>query len=66
MTHHRAQPEADIQRGGVGADHAKRTRQIYHLRLQSTGGDDIRHLRAILKILLRCYRLRCISIAEET
>jgi hypothetical protein len=38
---------------------------IYVLKLQSTGGDDIRGLRWILKILLRRYGFKCIEVREE-
>ena len=39
---------------------------IYVIRLRSTrSGDDIRHLRAILKVLLRRYSLRCLSIEPK-
>jgi hypothetical protein len=39
--------------------------KIYVLRLRSTGGDDIRSLRAALKILGRRYGLRCLRIDTE-
>jgi hypothetical protein len=38
---------------------------VYVLRLQSPRGDDIRRLRLLLKLLLRRYELRCLSIEEE-
>jgi hypothetical protein len=40
--------------------------RVYLLRLRSLhGGDDIGRLRAILKILLRHYGMRCLSVEEE-
>jgi hypothetical protein len=40
---------------------------IYTIKLRgrSSGPDDIRSLRAILKTLLRRHRLRCVSVSEE-
>jgi len=44
----------------------KRTRgPVFVVRLQGGSRDDVHALRAILKALLRRYRLRCIGIAEE-
>jgi hypothetical protein len=40
-------------------------RSIYVLRLRGKGCDDIRELRRTLKILLRRFGLRCLSITEE-
>jgi len=54
------QPLAPAQRRGN-----KTFRRIYQLRLQSPGADaDIRHLRELLKILLRTYGWRCLRIEE--
>jgi hypothetical protein len=40
--------------------------QIYLLRLRSLrGGEDVGRLRAILKVLLRGYGLKCLSIELE-
>ena len=39
---------------------------IYVLRLRSVCGDDIHGLRAILKVLLRRFGWRCISVERET
>jgi hypothetical protein len=36
----------------------------YLLQLQSQGDDDLHRLRALLKVLLRQYGLRCVSIEE--
>jgi hypothetical protein len=45
---------------------AERT-TIYILRLRTTRGDDgIRGLRALLKVALRRFGLRAISVTEET
>jgi hypothetical protein len=40
---------------------------IFVIRLRARAGDDdaIRELRAILKILLRRHRLKCIDVREE-
>jgi hypothetical protein len=38
---------------------------VYVLRLCSPRGDDIRRLRLLLKLLLRRYQLRCLSVEEE-
>jgi hypothetical protein len=40
---------------------------IYRLRLRldDSNRDDIRHLKQLLKILLRKYHFRCIEIEEE-
>jgi len=35
------------------------------LRLQSPRGDDIRRIRLLLKLLLRSYELRCLSVEVE-
>ena len=41
-------------------------RTVYLLRLQSQrGGNDVGRLRAVLKILLRSYGMRCLSIEPE-
>jgi hypothetical protein len=40
-------------------------RPVYLLRLVSPRGDDIRRLRWLLKVLLRRYGLRCISVSIE-
>jgi len=43
--------------------------KIYRLRLRAIDpdhdDDDIRHLRAVLKILLRRFRFRCIELKRE-
>jgi hypothetical protein len=39
-------------------------RTVYLLRLQSPHGDDIHRLRLLLKLLLRRYQLRCISVEQ--
>jgi len=43
--------------------------KIYRLRLRAIDpdhdDDDIRHLRAVLKILLRRFRFRCIELERE-
>jgi hypothetical protein len=36
---------------------------IFVLRLRSLRGDEIRHLRALLKVLLRRHGWRCVSIS---
>jgi hypothetical protein len=41
---------------------------IYRLRLRSISSDrnaDIRHLKALLKVLLRRYHFRAVEVAEE-
>ena len=38
---------------------------VYVLRLRSPRGDDIRRLRLLLKLLLRSYGLRCLSVEQE-
>jgi len=38
---------------------------VYVLRLQSPRGDDIRRIRLLLKLLLRSYELRCLSVEVE-
>jgi hypothetical protein len=38
---------------------------VYVLRLQSPRGDDIRRLRLLLKLLVRRYELRRLSLEEE-
>ena len=38
---------------------------IFVLRLRSLRGDDIRRLRALLKVLLRQHGWRCISVEQE-
>jgi hypothetical protein len=38
---------------------------VYVLRLQSPRGDDVRRLRLLLKLLVRRYELRCLSVEEE-
>jgi hypothetical protein len=38
---------------------------VFLLRLRSPRGDDIRRLRLLLKLLLRRYELRCLSVKEE-
>jgi hypothetical protein len=38
---------------------------VYVLRLESPRGDDIRRLRLLLKLLLRRYELRCLSVEQE-
>jgi hypothetical protein len=38
---------------------------VYVLRLSSPHGDDVRRLRLLLKLLLRRYQLRCLSVEEE-
>jgi hypothetical protein len=52
-----------------GDQHSSRQQQvarpIYLLRLQSIRGDDIRHLRWLLKEMLRRHQLKCISIEVE-
>jgi hypothetical protein len=40
-------------------------RPVYRLRLTSMRGDDIRHLRILLKTLLRRYGWKCVSVEEE-
>ena len=42
----------------------RRDSRVYLLRLQS-GADDTRRLRALLKVLLRRFGMRCLSITEE-
>jgi hypothetical protein len=48
---------------------ARPPEKIYRLRLRAIDtdhdGDDIRHLRAVLKILLRRFRFRCIELERE-
>ena len=47
-------------------DSHKSRRPIYVLHLQPAQGDDgIRMLRAALKVLMRRFRLRCISVEEQ-
>jgi hypothetical protein len=38
---------------------------IFVLRLRSLRGDDVRRLRALLKVLLRRYGWRCVSLEQE-
>jgi hypothetical protein len=38
---------------------------VYVLRLESPRGEDIRRLRLLLKLLLRRYELRCLSVEQE-
>jgi hypothetical protein len=38
---------------------------VFVIRLRGNGDDDVRKLRWILKILLRRYGLRCLSITQE-
>jgi hypothetical protein len=42
-------------------------KRIYRLRLQAMDSDDndIRHLRALLKVLLRRYHFRVVEIEQE-
>jgi hypothetical protein len=40
-------------------------RPVYRLRIMSIRGDEIRHLRALLKVLLRQHGWRCISVEQE-
>jgi hypothetical protein len=44
---------------------ARQAPSVYVLRLVSPRGDDIRRLRLLLKLLLRRYQLRCLSVIEE-
>jgi len=48
---------------------ARPPEKIYRLRLRAIDtdhdDDDIRHLRAVLKILLRRFRFRCIELERE-
>jgi hypothetical protein len=47
--------------------HRATRRPTFVLRLRGESGvDDIRALRAILKVLLRKYRWRCVSIRPES
>jgi hypothetical protein len=39
---------------------------IFVLRLRSVRGEDIHHLRALLKVLLRWHGWRCVSLEQET
>jgi hypothetical protein len=47
------------------SESAPATQAVYALRLQSPRGEDIRRLRLLLKLLLRRYELRCLSVEEE-
>jgi hypothetical protein len=41
---------------------------VYRMRLQSDSDshhDDVRHLRQLLKVLLRRFHLRCIELEQE-
>ena len=44
----------------------EKSQAVYLLRLQGRGADDIRRLRLLLKLLVRRYELRCLSVEEET
>jgi hypothetical protein len=54
--------------GEVAAEVVAKVKPVYRLRIQHTDSDhdSIRHLRAVLKVLLRRYRFRCLSIERES
>jgi len=56
-------PKTKLQAGRSAAP--TQAPSIYVLRLQSPRGDDIRRVRLLLKMLLRSYQLRCLSVEEE-
>jgi hypothetical protein len=53
----------------VSASATKPLTKVYRLRIcrvdPSNGADEIRHLRALLKVLLRKYRFRVVEIEQE-
>jgi hypothetical protein len=59
---------SDAEKFGIRNSEPAPARQgpsVYVLRLVSPRGDDIRRLRLLLKLLLRRYQLRCLSVTEE-
>jgi hypothetical protein len=46
-------------------DGAEAPRPTFILKIRSLRGDDIRRLRALLKVLLRAHQWRCISVEQE-
>jgi len=47
-------------------DNRKASEAVYVLKLRARPGDDgIRNLRALLKVALRRFDLRCVSITQE-